>query len=76
MHEAGLRLSHFSTQDSFTAVEFHELHLRGDLQDHGIEALKDPFWEGLILQKKASGVYTSPDALLIDVQEMGSSQSR
>jgi hypothetical protein len=55
MHEAGARLSHFSSQASFTSLEFHELHFKEDLQDSQREALKDPFWDDLFLSKKEQG---------------------
>jgi hypothetical protein len=55
LDEAALRLSTFSNQDSFTAAEFHELHFAESLRKKKVAALRDPFWDELILHKKAEG---------------------
>ena len=54
-HEAGLRLSSFSSQDSFTAAEFCEFHFCEEAKKHGATEIKDPFWDTLFAHKKAQG---------------------
>jgi hypothetical protein len=54
-YEAGLRLSSFSQQDSFTAAEFCEFHFSEAAKKHGTEAIKDPFWDELFDYKKKTG---------------------
>ena len=54
-YEAGLRLSAFSSQDSFTQVEFRELHFCEQAKKRGAEAIKDPFWDELFSFKKKTG---------------------
>jgi hypothetical protein len=54
-YEAGLRLSSFSSQDSFTAAEFCEFHFREEARKHGAQEIKDPFWDTLFAHKKETG---------------------
>jgi hypothetical protein len=54
-YEAGLRLSSFSNQESFTAAEFCEFHFREEAKEHGVAEIKDPFWNTLFAHKKAEG---------------------
>jgi hypothetical protein len=54
-YEAGLRLSSFSHQDSFTAAEFCEFHFSEEAKEHGEAEIKDPFWDTLFAHKKAQG---------------------
>jgi hypothetical protein len=66
-HEAGLRLSSFSSQNSFTAAEFCEFHFSEQAKKHGAEEIKDPFWNELFAHKKAEGdlnFFTHLDALV------------
>jgi hypothetical protein len=54
-YEAGLRLSGFSNQDSFTAAEFCELHFCEAAKKHGAGEIKDPSWDPLFSFKKSQG---------------------
>jgi hypothetical protein len=54
-HEAGLRLSSFSKQDSFTAAEFCEFHFNEEAKRRGAEEIKNPFWNELFAFKKETG---------------------
>ena len=54
-YEAGLRLSSFSKQDSFTAAEFCEFHFSEAAKKHGAEEIKDAFWNELFSFKKETG---------------------
>jgi hypothetical protein len=54
-HEAGLRLSSFSKQDSYTAAEFCEFHFSEEAKKHGAEEIRNPFWDPLFSFKKAQG---------------------
>lgn len=54
-YEAGLRLSSFSHQDSYTAAEFCEFHFSEEAKKHGAEEIKDPFWDELFYFKKQMG---------------------
>jgi hypothetical protein len=54
-YEAGLRLSSFSNQDSFTAAEFCEVHFSEEAKKHGAEEIKNPFWNELFYFKKETG---------------------
>jgi hypothetical protein len=68
-HEAGLRLSSFSKQDSFTAAEFCEFHFSEEARKHGAEEIKDPFWDELFRFKKTDG----QDGFLYALTDLGES---
>jgi len=66
-YEAGLRLSSFSKQDSYTAAEFAEFHFSEEAKKHGEAEIKDPFWDELFYFQKQMGemgFYTHLPALV------------
>jgi hypothetical protein len=54
-YEAGLRLSSFSKQDSYTAAEFCEFHFSEEAKKYGEAEIRDPFWDELFYFKKQMG---------------------